>query len=81
VIRSCLGPGQPMPSALASSELLPDGTLDPATLRNAVLEHRIDEPWSQYRDLIDCQLRIVRDHVGDAAVALLEKQLEQIHRD
>jgi hypothetical protein len=42
------------------------------------MAHRIDDPWAEYRRLIDAELESLRMHIGHARVVELERRLEQI---
>ena len=76
VIRSCFGCQDP--ATLGGSELQSDGSWDAEALRNAVVRHRIDEPWPEYERLIQQELETLRAHISSTQMGVLEQQLEQV---
>jgi hypothetical protein len=76
-IRSCCDEDSG-PNPIEGAELHSDGTWDSEGLRRQVVEHRIEDPWELYRQLIDRELDVLRSHVGEAKIVELQRQVEKV---
>jgi hypothetical protein len=77
LIRACCGADDPAEGPLGGSELQKDGTWDAETLRRAVMDHRIEDPWLEYQGLIEAELETLRAHIGEGKVLELQRQIEE----
>ena len=78
-IRSCCDQISPQPpDSLHGAELQPDGSWNTEGLKRAVMENRISDPWSEYQLLIAVEFEVLRDHLGEARVLDLQRQLEDV---
>ncbi len=75
-IRACCGDDGP--NVIELAELQSDGTWDNEGLRRQVVEHRIEEPWGLYRQLIDRELDVLRSHVGEAKIVELQREVDKV---
>ncbi len=78
-IRSCCEqlPGETADS-LHGAELQPDGSWRAEDLKRAIVDNRISDPWSEYRKLIDIELDVLREHLGEAQASALRRQMEKV---
>jgi hypothetical protein len=65
-------------AALQEAELRADGSWDIEALRQAVVEHRVDDPWTDYQRLIEIEIDVLRQHIGEARAVELQRQVENI---
>lgn len=78
-IRSCCGQLSPDASdSLHGAEIRADGSWDAEGLRRAAVEHRIDDPWPGYEALIQIEIDLLREHLGDARVLELQQRMETV---
>ena len=75
-IRACCD--EDGPNVIELAELQSDGTWDNEGLRRQVVEHRIEEPWGLYRQLIDRELDVLRSHVGEAKIVELQREVDKV---
>ena len=75
-IRACCDDDGP--NVIDGTELQADGTWDGEGLRRQVVEHRIEEPWDSYRQLIDRELDVLRSHVGEAKIVELQREVDKV---
>jgi hypothetical protein len=61
--------------AFVGAQLDPDGSWDAESLRRAVHEQRVRDPWPAYRALLDLQLDTLRQHLGAARADALRRQI------
>jgi hypothetical protein len=64
--------------ALQQAGLSSDGSWDAEDLRQAVVEHRVEDPWSDYQQLIAIEIDVLREHIGDARALELQRQVEKV---
>jgi hypothetical protein len=80
-IRACCDQlGEELADPLQSAELLADGSWDAEGLRRAVVTHRIRDPWIEYQRLIELEIDLLRDHIGEAKVLDLQRQIDKLDR-
>ena len=60
---------------LASGSMLREG------LRNAAVERQINDPWFEYRRLIDREIEILRVHIGEARAHELTVQAKNVENE
>jgi hypothetical protein len=78
-IRSCCDQISPAPpESLLEVELQPDGSWSEEDLKRAVIEKRISDPWSEYRKLIEIELEVLKEHLGEARALELQRQVEEV---
>ncbi len=75
-IRACAD--EESQSVIQGAELQSDGTWDNEGLRRQVVEHRIEEPWELYRQLIDRELDVLRAHIGEAKIVELQREVAKV---
>lgn len=75
-VRSCCE-AAPQAEIVARTELHTDGSWDVEGLRNAVIDQRIEDPWFEYRRLINREIEILRGHIGEARAHELQLQVER----
>jgi hypothetical protein len=78
-IRACclqLENGDADPTA--GVDLHADGSWDSEGLRRAIRALRLEDPWTAYRKLIDTEIDVLRQHIGDARAVELKKQVELV---
>lgn len=64
--------------SLQEAELRADGSWDTEILRQAVVEHRVDDPWADYQRLIEIEIDVLRQHIGETRAVELQRQVESI---
>jgi hypothetical protein len=74
--RSSLGEGHA--AMFATAELQADGSWDPEGVKRSVVEHRIGDAESAFRELLDQEIDLLRVHLGAKRVAALTEQLAAI---
>jgi hypothetical protein len=74
-IKACCF-GEQGADPLACSELLSDGSWDAEGLKQAIHELRIDDPWGEYQRVIEREIDLLREHIGDARAHDL---LQRVH--
>lgn len=77
-IRTCCGQtpeGSQEP--VDDTELLADGSWEAEGLRRAVVQHRIEDPWGEYQQLIDKEIALLRQHVSEAKALDLRRQIDE----
>jgi hypothetical protein len=74
--RSSLGVGHA--AVFASAELRADGSWDPEGVKRSVVENRIEDAESAFRELLDQEIDLLRVHLGAKRVAALTEQLAAI---
>jgi hypothetical protein len=78
-IRSCCDQVSPETSgSLHGAELQPDGSWSAEDLKRAVMENRISNPWREYHKLIEIELEVLREYIGDARALELQRQLDEV---
>lgn len=78
-VRSCRGGlATGFGSLYAEAELLPDGTWDPATLRQAIVNRRIDDPAEAFNRLLDREIERLRLQIGEARAGTLTAQVDAL---
>ncbi|NIM00305.1 MAG: DUF4388 domain-containing protein [Acidobacteria bacterium] len=75
-IRACAD--EKSQNVIEGAELQSDGTWDNEGLRRQVVEHRIEEPWELYRQLIDRELDVLRAHIGEAKIVELQREVAKV---
>jgi hypothetical protein len=55
-----------------------DGAWDPAALREAVVKHRLEQPWDGFQKLIDEEIERLQTHIGTHRTESLRHLLESL---
>lgn len=77
-VKSCRGAlGERAAGLFAAGDLQGDGTFDPAALRRAVIEARMDQAPEAFRGLLDQELARLALALGDKRMAALRERLEK----
>jgi hypothetical protein len=77
-VRSCSDSDSPEAvDPLEGAEMLADGSWDSESLRRAILQLRIENPWSEYQNLIEKEIQLLRGQIGDARALRLENEVRQ----
>lgn len=80
-VRSCCAkPAVSGVDPLSGATLRADGSWDQQSLKRAVEEQRIDDPWPMYQRLIDREMDLLRAHLGEATTARLRREIEEIEK-
>jgi predicted glycosyl hydrolase (DUF1957 family) len=75
-IRACCGQlSTTVSDSLQGAALNPDGSWDSDGLRRAVLNNRVEDPWPGYQRLIEIEIELLREHIGEARVLELQRQV------
>jgi 2-oxoglutarate dehydrogenase E2 component (dihydrolipoamide succinyltransferase) len=78
-VRSCRASlGHGLSELFAGAELRADGSWDPDALRRAVVEHRMAEAPTAFRQLLEREMERLRDHLGEKRAYAIAGQLAAI---
>jgi hypothetical protein len=80
-IRSCCAQvGGADGDAVAGVDMQADGSWDAAGLRNAVHALRLEDPWMRYQRLIDREIDLLRQFIGESRVVDLQREVAMVER-
>lgn len=78
-IRSCCEQlSEQTSDSLQGVELQADGSWSAEDLRRAIVDNRISDPWSEYRKLIEIELDVLKEHLGEAQASALRQEMEKM---
>ncbi len=78
-VRSCCGDqGTDIAGLFRHAELQTDGTWEVDGLRRAVMENRISDPSSRYRLLLEQEMEMLKLHIGEARISMLQEQVDAL---
>ncbi len=75
-VRSCATRLEADP--LEGAEMRADGSWDADSLRQVVIERRVDDPGRHYGRLIEVEIDTLRDLIGEARASSLRRQVERV---
>jgi hypothetical protein len=78
-IRSCCEQlSEETADSLQGAELQPDGSWSADDLKRAIVDNRITDPWAEYQKLIEIELDVLKEHLGEAQASALRQQMEKV---
>jgi hypothetical protein len=78
-IRSCCEQISPEPpESLRGAELQADGAWSADDLKRAIMEQRISDPWTDYQKLIEIELDVLREYLGEERALELQRRLDEV---